>query len=151
VKIKHVSTTTQLADGTRRISKSAKYYAEFVGPKGLSRIPLFASKSASTEMGRKIELMFQHRMSGEPLTKPLMHCLESMDSKLRDRLLKAGVVSLNRVAANRPLTEHLSDWRQSQLIKGRTQIHACTSYRRCIEVFKMCSMIYWWDLVPQDS
>ena len=98
---------------------ATKWYVEFRDHLGVRRrLVAFTDKRASAEFGRKIAALLACRLAGERPDGDIGRWLESLPTKICDRLVKTGTLSGQRAAANRPLKEHVDDFEQSLVAKG---------------------------------
>ncbi len=126
---------------------SSKWYAVFVDwSEALRRLPLMEDKKASIELARKIERLNSIRAGGDMMTADLTRYVETMPPSIRARLAEWGILSAARVAAGKPLVEHLADWKAALLAKGNTERHAELVTTRAGNAFKACTFKFWTDI-----
>ncbi len=136
---------TYTKDGQRH--QSEKFYAVFVDySEALRRLPLFSDRKASEEAARKIDKLNQRRAAGDTLPPELTRFVESLPASIRDRLAEWGIIDPARVAAAKPLQEHVTDWEASLLAKGNTERHAELVASRARKIFDACGFVYWSDI-----
>ena len=100
------------AQGQKVKRMSSKWYAVFVDwSESLRRLPLLVDKKASTEFARKIERLNSIRAGGDMMTADLTRYVETMPPGIRAKLAEWGILSAARVAASKPLIEHIADWK----------------------------------------
>jgi integrase len=129
------------AQGQKVKRMSSKWYAVFVDwSESLRRLPLLVDKKASTEFARKIERLNSIRAGGDVMTADLTRYVETMPPGIRKRLAEWGILSAARVAAGKPLVEHLADWKAALLAKGNTENHAATSAARVRRIIDGCAI-----------
>jgi integrase len=134
-------------DGSKSKRLSPKWYAVFVDySETLRRLPLFEDRKASDEMARKIDRLNSMRAAGETIPPDLHRYVETMPPRIRGKLAAWGILSNTRVAAGKPLVDHLSDWRGVLLASGNTAHHANVSHNRVKRVFDQCDFRFWSDL-----
>ena len=128
--------------------KSQKLYASFMDWSGiLRRLPLFVDRRASASAARQIDRLNSMRAAGETtLPADLARFIDELPPKARERLAAWGIIGQARVAAAKPLREHLDDYRAALLDKGNTQKHADLVTSRARAVFDACGFIFWQDL-----
>src|SRR5207247_1221096 len=94
-----------------QIRESTKWDVEFRDHlKNVRRIALFTDEEASAEIGRKIEKLVACRMSGESPGPVLTRWLECVPGSFKVKLAKIGLLDSTRVAASKPINEHLDDF-----------------------------------------
>ncbi len=73
------------------------------------RLPAFSNKRASEKAAEKIEELLS---SGGILSPDLQRWIENIPEKMRDSLVKFGLIDNQRISENlgKPLTEHLKDF-----------------------------------------
>jgi len=135
------------AQGQKVKRMSSKWYAVFVDwSEALRRLPLLEDKKASTELARKIERLNSIRAGGDMMTADLTRYVETMPPGIRTKLAEWGILSAARVAAGKPLSEHLADWKRALLAKGNTEGHAALSANRVRRIFDGCGFRFWSEL-----
>jgi len=123
----HLGTTRQIATGQR-------------------------DKKTAEAIGRSIERLVRCRVSGEPLDPVTAKWLEGIGPKLRTALEKFGLLDAARMAALRPLTEHVNGtvdepgWRQYLASKGSTPLHVDRYAKSVLRAFKGSGAVYWSDI-----
>src|SRR5271170_1352381 len=135
------------AQGQKVKRMSSKWYAVFVDwSEALRRLPLLEDKKASTELSRKIERLNSIRAGGDMMTADLTRYVETMPPGIRAKLAEWGILSAARVAAGKPLAEHLADWKRALLAKGNTDRHAELVTSRARKAFNACGFKLWSDI-----
>jgi len=84
----------------------------------------FTDWRMTENLGRCIEALLAYRINREPPDATLAAWLEGLTPYLRSRLEKIGALDLRRVAAGKPLAEHLDDFRAALLARDCTQRYA---------------------------
>ena len=127
--------------------EAAKWYVEFRDQhRKPRRLPAFADKHASAELGRKVEALAAFRASGKEPDPTLARWLETVPAGLRGRLARWGILDARSVAAAKPLDEHLRDFRAALLAKGNTGRHAELVEARARRVVEGCAFGQWSDI-----
>jgi len=133
--------------------KSATWWLDFTdGNARRWRFPVLTDKRQTEAVGRNVEKLIACKMNREPLDPALTKWVEGLPAKLRQSLGKAGLLSAGKLAAMRPLAEHVDGtvdspgWRQHLMAKGNTAGHVDTSCRRVMRVLEGCSFVYWSDI-----
>jgi len=131
----------------RQTRQLKKWYVEVRDHMGIVRdFPAFTDKKQSAKVGEKIEKLVVCRLNNESLGRDLSEWLERMPAKLRNRLIKIGLIDTKRATVGKLLLEHLEDFKQSLLAKGNTDKHAQQTYFRVKRIFNECKFEYWSDI-----
>ena len=147
MKLRKMPIYETLPDGSKSKRLSPKWYAVFVDySETLRRLPLFEDRKASDEISRKIDRLNSVRAAGETIPPELHRYVETMPPRIRAKLAAWGILSNARVAAGKPLVDHLSDWRAVLLASGNTPHHANVSHNRTKRIFDQCDFRFWSDL-----
>src|SRR5438093_9340843 len=95
-----------------KTKEALKWYVEFRDHLDtVRRLPAFASKPASEEMGRNLEkLVAYHKASGGQTDPALTRFLSGLAPAALARLVTIGLLAPDRVATAKPLTDHLNDF-----------------------------------------
>src|SRR3954451_24503988 len=106
---------TTYTDRKGERKEAAKLYVKFTDHLGtVRRLPAFTSKAASEEMGRNlVKLVEYHGATGGQVDPALSRWLATLPERTRDKLVSIGLLEAQRVAASKPLREHVDDWRQA--------------------------------------
>jgi len=110
------------------------------------RLPLFYDRKNSTEAGRAVERLVAIRASGDLIPPDLQRFIEFAKPSLRNRLAKWGIIDASRVAAVRPIANHLDDWKRFLESKGNDIDYVKLKVDRVTELFKACNFVLWNDI-----
>src|SRR5262249_29141042 len=118
--------------------EAAKWYVEFSDHlEHTRRLPAFTSKSASEEMGRNlVRLVEYYKATGGQTDPGLQTWLNTLLLQTRRKLVSIGLIPGERMAAGKPLLEHLEDWKLALQARGNTNAHvelAAGRVRRIVE------------------
>ena len=140
-------------DRKGRTCKTARWYIELVDHQGTRRrIPGLTDRKATEATGRNVERLVRFKVSGETLDPALTKWVETLNAKLRLNLARIGLLDTSRVAALRPLTEHLDGapdapgFRQHLVAKANTTGHIEKSCSRVRKILDGCGFTFWSEL-----
>ena len=109
-------------------------------------------KRQTEAVGKKVKELIAYKFNRESLSPELTKWVEGLPLKLRRALGKAGLLSVGKMAALRPLVEHVDGtadapgWRQSLMNSGNTAGHVDASCHRVLRVLDGCGFRYWSDI-----
>ncbi|MGF1581985.1 MAG: hypothetical protein ACFCD0_21880 [Gemmataceae bacterium] len=84
----------------------------------------FTSKAATEELGRNICKLAEYASgTGGAIDPSLIHWLNKLPAKIKDKLAQWGLISPERASASKPLTDHLADFRSHLEAKQNTPKH----------------------------
>src|SRR5882672_364239 len=114
--------------------------------KGRRKLVGFKDKTASEQLGRKLERLAALRSNSDPPTAELAEWIAHLPARMRDRLERMGILDSRRLAASRPLLKNaddgtpglLHDFKESLLSRGGTERHAIQTAGRVRRVFNGC-------------
>jgi len=131
---------TTYRDRKGRTQEAAAWYVEFRDHLDtVRRLPAFPSKAASEEMGRGLEkLVAYHKASGGQIDPALSRWVTTLPERTRDKLVSIGLLGAQRVAAGKPLREHLDDWRQALADRNNSAKHVRMSFNRVSALLDGC-------------
>jgi integrase len=136
-------------DRKGRSRKSSKWYVELKDHlEAVRRFVGFRDKRATEELGRKLERLVANRVSGRPPDAELARWVEGLPSKLRDRLLKIGLLDSWQAASANGLAGHLLDFKKALAAAGNTEKHVTLTYKRAKRVLDGIKAVYWSDIRP---
>ena len=134
-------------DRSGRKREADKWYVEFVDHDGRPRrLPGFSDKQQAETLGRKIEKLIECKQNRETPGRELSAWLETLPARMQAKLAAWGVIDGCKVAASKPLTEHLKDFQAALIAKGTGQQHAETTTGRVRRLFTDCGFVHWSNL-----
>jgi len=111
----------KLSSGKTVTRQSAKWHIKYVDADGIERrVAAYKDKTASQQLAAKLEK--------------------------ESELARAGVVDKYKEHRQRPLSEHLQEFRDSLINKGTTEKQANQVYNRTVSVFNTCRFVFLSDV-----
>jgi integrase len=95
----------------------------------------FVQKKPTEELSRQIETLISCRVSGQTLPVELQRWIEGLPDTMIKNLVKWGLLEGQRANAGKPLSEHVQDWKQDLIAKGKTSNYAETQHYRVSGIF----------------
>jgi len=125
-------------------SKTVKnWYLEFRDHLGIVRkLAAWTNKQQTQTLGRKIEKLIIFKMNSEPPDRELSEWLEHLDKRIKNRLVKIGIIDQRRAAAGKAIIEHIDDFKKSL---GDTR-HARQTAKAIQRIFDACGFSRWSDI-----
>jgi len=134
-------------DRAGRTRESARWYVEIRDHlETVRRMRAFTDRKVSEEFGRMVERLADCRRGGVSPDGALMRWVESLPPAQHDRLMALGLLNPDRVAAGKPLTEHLRDFAQFLRERGDTEKHVRLVFGRTQKVMEGCGFVQWPDI-----
>ncbi len=131
----------------KQAKRLKKWYVEIRDHMKITRaFPGFTDKKQSAKLGEKLEKLVVCKLNNETPDRDLSVWLEQIPAKLRDRLVKIGLIDIKRAAAGKLLSEHLEDFKKSLLAKRRTKKHVNQTTSRIQRVIEECGFVNWSDI-----
>ncbi len=133
-------------DKSGKTKKCQHWYIGFTDNRGKRRrLPAFSNKRASEKAGEKIEELLS---SGGVLSPDLQRWIENLPDKMRNSLVKFGLINNQRVSENlgKSLGEHLTDFQNSLENTGRKTKYARQVTSRIRFIFDECGFRVWGDI-----
>ncbi len=131
-------------DKSGQTKQYSKFYIEVNDHLGIARkFPGFNDKRLTMALGNQIEMLAKFKNAGQLPDVQICQWLQGIPDKLRMRLARIGLIDRNRAAAGKPITEHLTDYRQSI---GDITKHARATYQALLKIFRDCKFVYWQDI-----
>lgn len=117
--------------------ETAHWYVEFRDHLAtVRRLPAFASKNASAELGRNlVALVSYHKATGGQVDPALTDWLGGLPQRTRDKLTEYGLLPAERSGAAKLLAEHVRDWQAALTAKGNTPDYVTLKASRVLRVF----------------
>ncbi len=139
---------TTYRDSKGKTRQAAKWYVEFRDHnETVRRLPAFTSKAASLEMGRNLEkLVGYHRATGGQVDPALVAWLAGLPQRTRDRVVTIGLLSSERVAVSKPISDHLDDFAGALTAKGSTERHVQLVLGRARRIIDSCGFRFYGDI-----
>ena len=133
------------AGGATRLT--SKWYVELRDHTGTARrIPGFHDKSATEELGRRLERLADLRRVGAALDGGMSRWVEQLPRELRNRIARIGLLEAHRYTITRPIEELVEDFEVSLSAKGTTQGQVRQVLSRLRRLLAACKVRRWGDL-----
>lgn len=101
--------------------QSRNYYIDFKDHNEIRhRIPAYPDLKLTQELESKLAKLVAAAQLGDSPEPALVRWLESMPLKMRERLIKIGLIDTHRASAAKPVERHLEEWQRSLEDKGTT-------------------------------
>ena len=110
------------------------------------RVRAFTDKAASNEFGRKVDNLVGVRATRQGPDPDMMRWLEGLSNYHREKFAKWGLLDERASSLSKPLTEHVTDYHEALLTKGRTDLHARHQTARVLALVNGCGFTYWRDI-----
>ncbi len=107
------------------------------------RITAFTDRAASLELERQLKRLVDLRLAGMEPDQDLNKFLESCPPEVRERLGVWGIITGQRAAAGRTLTEHIDGWEKHLKAKQSSDRHIAETVARVKKIFVECNFTYW--------
>lgn len=133
---------------TGRTVKSKNYYIDFYDHyRRRHFLAAFPEKRESYGLADNIESLIACQVSGQNPDPELQRWIDRLPNRFKEKFSQWGLLQGCRVAATKPLSQHLDDWLKSQVAKGVDEKkHAKLQHRRAVRVFNVCGFTYWQDI-----
>ena len=107
----------------------------------------FADKRQTGLLGRQIERLINYKVAGEQPDPQLARWLEDTSGKIRDKLVKFGILDSRKAAGSKPLATHICDFENSLLpANGKSDRHVGQTARRVERIIEGCKFQTWSDI-----
>jgi len=137
-------------DRKGREREGKKWYLEFTDASGVARrLAGFTDRGATAALGRGVQRLVDRGEIHEPLDPELARWVEKLSPGVRTRLAAVGLLDGKRLAAMRPLSEHLEDLRES-LLPGRSTRHVEQVVSKLKLIFEECGFNYFQDIRAEE-
>ena len=133
-------------DKNGKKKKCNHYYLTFTDNKGSRcRLPAHSNKRASEKLSEKIEELLS---SGGILSPDLQRWIENLSPKMRDKLVKLGLIDSQRVNNNigKPLSEHVRDYLDGLRADKRKANHIGQAEMILNRIIDGCGFRYYNDI-----
>ena len=137
--------TRLAADGTR--VPYEHFYCELRTAHGrIMRLPGFANQRLTESLGRNVQRLIDCRASGEALPQDTTKWIETLPHQTTEVLARWGLLQGHILAAGKPLSEHIADWKADLLARGNTAKHATLSASRVEHLTVNCGFKFYGDI-----
>lgn len=140
-------------DRKGRTRKTTTWYVEFTDHlETVRRFPGLSDRKQTEALGRRIVDLVNLKGSGQTPSPDVSKWIEGLPPRLRTLLAKIGLLDAERVAALRPLLQHLDGphdapgFRQHLEAKGNTAKHVDLVCGRAKRLIEGCGFTYWSDV-----
>lgn len=123
------------------------YWLDWYEGKRRRRMPAFPNRRASEHLARRLEQLVDIRDTGIDTAGPeLMRWIEQIPDRLRDRLVKLGLLTARRASGSRPLREHLADFGAALEGRDRSAKHVRQTHDRALAIVDGCGFRFWSEI-----
>jgi integrase len=131
------------ADGRKFKRPSKKFYGVFVDFSGqLRRVPLFQDRGASKTLADNLDRLNSLRAANEKtFPRDVASAVDNMPAEILAKLGKWDILPASRVAAGKPLAEHVGDWKSALLAKGNSDAYAKLAAYRVQRIVDGCRLV----------
>ena len=130
---------------TRKGKTSKEYYVFFSDHRGyLHQFKAGTDKDAAKSIEAKVKNLVGCRVAGD-FPRDVQEWINDRPNDLKEKFVKWDLVSGCRIAVQKPLKEHLDDWKKVQKAKGTVDFGQML-YVRVNRVFDECGFRYWNDI-----
>ena len=137
----------EIKDPSGKKSLSAKWYVDFYDhKKRRHKIAGFTAKRPTDKLAENLEALISSRVSGQCLTPELQTWIDHLPDTLVQNLVRWGLLDGQRSHTGKPLVEHLQDWRQDILARGRTLSYANEQHNRVWSIFVKAGFNFFGDI-----
>lgn len=126
------------------------YTVEFKDHGGIyRRLTGFRDKASSEEFERNLCKLVTYKKTGLVFDSSLHKFLDGCSQEIISKLVTWGIVGTERLAAGRPIDEHIKDWK-AHLEEFCSAEHARQSPHRVELLFKMCGFKFLTDIAEKQ-
>ncbi len=134
--------------GRKKLEPVSKWYVSFRDHQAIRRrIPAFTDRRSSVALEANLRCLTSARAAGLGVPPELNIWLESLPATIQQKLATWGLITLQRMAAGKPLREHVSDWVESLRGKGVTPQRAAVAEYRLGRLMAHAS--FWSELTSE--
>lgn len=127
--------------------QTKNWYIELRDHKGkLQQFPAVTDQVQSLVFGKRIEDLVRCKAVGDLPDAKLTKWISEISPRLRDRLVKIGVLDTMTVSSTKPLQEHISDFVESRRARNCTQKHVGGCKTILEDMAAACGFVYWGDV-----
>jgi integrase len=124
-------------NGKRKAAK--KFYLDFSDHRGIRhRWPALESENQSREFARQLKRLIRYRAADEIPDMQLLRWIENLPRHFLNLLVSVDLLSPQKAAAGKLLSEHIDDFKQSLLSKGETDKNAKQVTSRVKKIIEGC-------------
>src|SRR5947209_3730968 len=128
-------------------SEAKKFYAFFADHNRVQRkLALFNDRKASDEGGRKIARLVDLRAANDTLPEELSRWVETTTPCIRSKLALFGIIAPAKMAAGKPLAEHIADYEPFLRARKRDAKHIRGTKGQLLRIANDCRFVYWSDV-----
>jgi len=131
---------------TKQVSK---WWVELRHNETVRRFAGERDKAATEAIGRNIEKLIGLYHAGEPPSTQLVLWLNQAPVKLREQLVRIGLLDSGWVTASKPILEHLKDFEKSLALRGKEK-HARQTASMLRKIIDGCGFKHWTDVKAND-
>jgi integrase len=126
----------------------AKWWIEFRDPNSIVRKWGLgtSSRDVADIVARQIDSLNEWAKKHIDPPDELVKWVRQQEPKLREKIEKAGLLPANQISQSKPLTEHLTDYRNDLLARNNTEEYAYQAEGRIARIINACGFRFWSDI-----
>jgi len=135
---------TYIANG--KTQKAHKWYLDFYVDGKRHRLPGFAGQRLSEQCGAKIQDLINIKAGGETPSPDMQKWIDALPSRILTKLIGWGIVTGQRAAAGKLLSEHVTAFETSLKAKCFVDRHIQLVISRVKKIFELCKFKTYADI-----
>lgn len=136
-------------DRKGKTQKSSKWHVAFTDHTALPRrLVAFTDKGASESFAKKVERLVAIRANRDPIPLDLSQWIDGLTKDTQGKLIGWGIIDGRASQTSRPLDDHIDEWRDDILNRGKTSAHAELLRQRVKRLFTDCGFTRYADIDP---
>jgi integrase len=145
----HTKEARLTKSGDKILCETSHWHIKFEDNLSIVReLKAYTNEQATQRLADRIQLLLNCKSNNQPLDSELQRFIEQLSVKIRDELIRFGLLDSQQSAAGKPLTGLVSEFGQFLEAKERTSKYINDTKTELDRVFEGCSFRYWSDIAP---
>jgi len=129
-----------------KLCNATKWYADFRLQGRRIRFPLFSDKRASQQLADKVEKLLRVKQSGDLPDEKLLQTVEDMPEKVRERLVRLGILDARTAKAGLLLSELFDEYESVLKSRDLNPDHITYALTMLKQIAAGCKFVTWSDI-----
>ena len=145
----HTQEARLTKSGDKILCETSHWHIKFEDNLSIHReLKAYTYEQATKDLSVKIQKLLNYKANNQPLDSELQKDIEQLPVKIRDKLIRFGLLDSQQAKAGKPLTELVSEYEQFLEARELNIRHIHNTVTELKRVFEGCSFRYWSDIAP---
>ena len=135
--------------GDKILCETSHWHIKFEDNLSIRReLKAYTNEQATQRLADRIQQLLNCKSNNQPLDSELQKFVEQLSVKIRDELIRFGLLDSQQAKAGKPLGELVIEFEQNLIAKERNGKYRSDCIRQLRRIITECSFEFWSDISP---